>query len=277
MQLINIEQSQPIRNMIIQRKEELAEMKKQNLAILHDVYTELTTFRLDLLTIYADSILVEKDIAADMIKEWGENLSALLVNRGLPLDLALEEISYYRDIIGEVIKDEANDKRFSLDVFYEIISHFNTIVDDAVQWVSKSYLEDYTKQIKHAQYAIDELLIPIVRMTKETGILPLVGDLDTQRAQILMETALTKGSEYQLKWLIIDLSAVPIIDTMVADQLFKVIAGLELIGVHVVLSGIRSEIAQTMVGLGITIDHIKTFGSLHQAVSYTNSFTRSVG
>ncbi|MGG2063147.1 STAS domain-containing protein [Priestia megaterium] len=273
MQLIPTEQLQPIRNMIIQRKEELAEMKKQNLEVVHDIYTELTTFRLNLLTIYADSILVEKDIAADMIKEWGENISALLVNRGLPLDLALEEISYYRDIIGEVIKDEANDKRFSLDVFYEIISHFNTIVDDAVQWVSKSYLEDYTKQIKHAQYAIDELSIPIVRMTKETGILPLVGDLDTQRAQILMETALTKGSEYQLKWLIIDLSAVPIIDTMVADQLFKVIAGLELIGVRVVLSGIRSEIAQTMVGLGITIDHIKTFGSLHQAVSYTNNLS----
>ncbi|MHA7098896.1 STAS domain-containing protein [Priestia aryabhattai] len=277
MQLITIEQLQPIRNMIIQRKEELAEMKKQNLEVVHDVYTELTMFRLNLLTIYADSILVEKDIAADMIKEWGENISELLVNRGLPLDLALEEISYYRDIIGEIIKDEANDKRFSLNVFYEIISHFNTIVDDAVQWVSRSYLEDYIKQIKHAQYAIDELSVPVVRMTKETGILPLVGDLDTQRAQILMENALTKGSEYQLKWLIIDLSAVPIIDTMVADQLFKVIAGLQLIGVSVVLSGIRSEIAQTMVGLGITIDHIKTFGSLHQAVSYTNSFIPSVG
>jgi len=277
MQLITIEQLHPIRDVIIQRKEELAERKKQNLALLHDVYTELTTFRIDLLTIYADSILVEKDIAADMIKDWGENLSNLLVNHGLPLNLALEEISYYRDLIGEIIKDEANNNKFSLNVFYEIISHFNTIVDDAVQWVSKSYLEDYTKQIKHAQYAIDELSVPIVRMTKETGILPLVGDLDTQRAQILMENALSKGSEYQLKWLIIDLSAVPIIDTMVADQLFKVIAGLQLIGVRVVLSGIRSEIAHTMVSLGITIDHIKTFASLHQAVSYTNSFTSSVG
>ncbi|MCM3186490.1 STAS domain-containing protein [Priestia megaterium] len=277
MQLTNIEQLHPIRDVIIQRKEELAESKKQNLAVLHDVYTELTTFRLDLLTIYADSILVEKDIAADMIRDWGENFSNLLVNRGLPLNLALEEISYYRDLIGEIIKDEANDKGFSVNVFYKIISHFNTIVDDAVQWVSKSYLQDYTKQIKHAQYAIDELSIPIVRMTEETGILPLVGDLDTQRAQILMENALAKGSEYKLRWLIIDLSAVPIIDTMVADQLFKVFAGLQLIGVSVVLSGIRSEIAQTMVNLGITIDHIKTFASLHQAVSYTNSFTPSVG
>ncbi|MFE7083359.1 STAS domain-containing protein [Priestia megaterium] len=277
MQLISIEQLHPIRDMIIEHKEELAERKKQNLAVVHDVYTELTTFRVHLLTIYADSILVEKDMATGMIRDWGENFANLLVNLGLPLNLALEEISYYRDLIGEIIKDEANNKGFSLNIFYEIISHFNTIVDDAVQWISKSYLQDYTKQTKHAQYAIDELSVPIVRMTNEIGILPLVGDLDTKRAQILMENALTKGSEYQLKWLVIDLSAVPIIDTMVADQLFKVVAGLQLIGIRVVLSGIRSEIAQTMVSLGITIDHIKTFASLHQAISYTNSFTPSVG
>ncbi|MFE7084322.1 STAS domain-containing protein [Priestia megaterium] len=275
MQLTNTKQLHPIRDVIMKRKEELAERKKQNLAVVHDVYTELTTFRVHLLTIYADSILVEKDLAADMIREWGENFSTLLVTSGLPLDLALEEISYYRDIIGEIIKDEAIDKRFSLNVFYEIISHFNTIVDDAVKWVSQSYLQNYTEQIKHAQYAVDELSVPIVRMTEETGILPLVGDLDTSRAQILMENALAKGSEYQLSWLIIDLSVVPIIDTMVADQLFKVVAGLQLIGIRVVLSGIRSEIAQTMVNLGIKINHIKTFASLHQAVSYTNSFTTS--
>jgi rsbT co-antagonist protein RsbR len=100
--------------------------------------------------------------------------------------------------------------------------------------------------------------------------------LDTKRAQILIENALTKSSEYHLAWLIMDLSAVPIIDTMVADQLFKVIRGLELIGVNVVLSGIRSEIAQTMVGLGIKIDHVKTFANLHQAVAYTNAFNTMV-
>jgi len=88
-----------------------------------------------------------------------------------------------------------------------------------------------------------------------------------------MESALEKGSQYKLKWLIIDLSAVPIIDTMVADQLFKVIAGLQLIGIEVVISGIRPEIAQTMVNLRIKVEEVKSFSSLHQAVQYTNSFT----
>ncbi|CAK8584156.1 STAS domain-containing protein [Priestia megaterium] len=113
-------------------------------------------------------------------------------------------------------------------------------------------------------------------MTEEIGILPLVGDLDTKRAQYLMESALEKGSQYKLEWLIIDLSAVPIIDTMVADQLFKVIAGLQLIGIEVVISGIRPEIAQTMVNLGIKVEEVKSFSSLHQAVQYTNSFTESL-
>ncbi|WP_455931336.1 STAS domain-containing protein [Priestia aryabhattai] len=73
-----------------------------------------------------------------------------------------------------------------------------------------------------------------------------------------------------------DLSAVPIIDTMVADQLFKVIAGLQLLGIEVVISGIRPEIAQTMVSLGIKVEEVRSFSSLYQAVQYTNLFTGSL-
>ncbi|MGG0552630.1 STAS domain-containing protein [Priestia aryabhattai] len=276
MQYIQQEELHAIREIILQRKEELAENKREDLAESHNVYTELTTFRIELLTTYADSLLMEKEAANEAVQQWGNNMANLLVNRRLPLNLALEEISYYRDVIGEIIKEEAKNNDFSLDTFYRVISHFNAIVDNAIQFVSKSYVKDYTEKISYAQYAIDELSVPVVRMTEEIGILPLVGDLDTKRAQHLMESALEKGSQYKLKWLIIDLSAVPIIDTMVANQLFKVIAGLQLLGIEVVISGIRPEIAQTMVSLGIKIEEIKSFSSLHQAVQYTNSFIESL-
>ncbi|AXI28712.1 anti-anti-sigma factor [Priestia megaterium] len=276
MQYIQQEKLHAIKETILQRKEKLAENKRLNLATSHNIYTELTTFRLDLLTTYADSLLVEKEAANEVMKQWGNNMANLLVDHGLPLNLALEEISYYRDVIGEIIKEEAKNNDFSLDAFYQIISHFNSIVDNAIQFVSKSYVKDYTEKINYAQYAIDELSVPVVRMTEEIGILPLVGDLDTKRAQYLMESALEKGSHYKLKWLIMDLSAVPIIDTMVADQLFKVIAGLQLLGIEVVISGIRPEIAQTMVSLGIKVEEVRSFSSLHQAVQYTNSFTGSL-
>src|SRR6478735_6369614 len=262
MQLIKNEHLQPIKKIIIECRKELAERKRQDLADVHNIGTDLTTFRINLLTFYAESIVLEKDRAAQMLYQWGQEMSSLLVEHGLPIDIALEEISFYRDIIGQIIKDEASNKKFSLNAFYEIISHFNKVVDSAVQLVSNSYLQDYTNKIKQAQYAINELSVPIVRMTEETGILPLVGNLDTKRAQVLMENALAKGSDYHLKLLIID--------SMVADQIFKVISALKLIGISVVLSGIRPEIAQTMVNLGIEINNIKTFSSLHQAVLYTN-------
>jgi len=276
LQYIQQEKLHAIKETILQRKEKLAESKRLDLAMSHNIYTELTTFRLDLLTTYADSLFMEKDAANEVREQWGNNMANLLVNYGLPLNLALEEISYYRDVIGEIIKEEAKNNDFSLDAFYQIISHFNSIVDNAIQFVSKSYVKDYTEKINYAQYAIDELSVPVVRMTEEIGILPLVGDLDTKRAQYLMESALEKGSQYKLEWLIIDLSAVPIIDTMVADQLFKVIAGLQLLGIEVVISGIRPEIAQTMVNLGIKVEEVRSFSSLHQAVQYTNSFTGSL-
>jgi rsbT co-antagonist protein RsbR len=174
----------------LHRKEELAENKRQALAESHNIYIELTKFRIDLLVTYADSFLMEKDVASDAIKQWGDNMANLLVDHRFPLNLALEEISYYRDIIGEIIKEEAKNNDFSLDAFYEIISHFNTIVNNAIQFVSKSHVKDYTEKINCAQYAIDELSVPVVRMTEEIGILPLVDDLDTKRAQYLMESAL---------------------------------------------------------------------------------------
>lgn len=276
MPYIQQEKLHAISETILQRKEELAENKREDLAESHNIYTELTTFRLELLTTYAESLLMEKEAANEVMEQWGNNMANLLVNHELPLNPALEEISYYRDVIGEIIKEEAKNNDFSLDAFYQIISHFNSIVDNAIQFVSKSYVKDYTEKINYAQYAIDELSVPVVRMTEEVGILPLVGDLDTKRAQYLMESALEKGSQYKLKWLIIDLSAVPVIDTMIADQLFKVIAGLQLIGIEVVISGIRPEIAQTMVNLGIKVEEVKSFSSLHQAVQYTNSFTESL-
>ncbi|MCF2132169.1 STAS domain-containing protein [Strepomyces sp. STD 3.1] len=273
MNYIKQENLHPIRDIILQQKEELAENKRLDLVETHNIYIELAKFRIDLLTTYADSLLLEKEPASESIKHWGDKMAYLLVNHGLPLNIALEEINYYRDVIGEIIKEEAKNKSFSLDAFYEILSHFNTVVDNAIQFVSKSYIKDYTEKINYAQYAIDELSVPVVRMTEEIGILPLVGDLDTKRAQLLMENALDKGNQYKFKWLIIDLSAVPIIDTMVADQLFKVIAALKLVGIDVIISGIRPEIAQTMVSLGINLTEIRSFSSLHQAVQYTQSLS----
>jgi len=83
----------------LRRKEELAENQRLDLANSHNTYTELTTFRLDLLTTYADSLLMEKEAANEVIEQWGNNMANLLVDHGLPLNLTLEEISHCPDVL----------------------------------------------------------------------------------------------------------------------------------------------------------------------------------
>ncbi|MDC0706398.1 STAS domain-containing protein [Priestia sp. AB] len=262
---------QRITTVILHKKEELAEQKRHYHFYNQDVYVQLVPWRKNLIEIYAESISIDEEHTFQILEKWGIEVADLLTTLQLPLDIALEEISYYRNQIGEVITEEAKKENLSFDLFSKVISRYNLVVDKAVHWVSKSYMKDYTDKIQSAQYAIDELSIPVVRITKEIGVIPLVGEIDTHRAQILMENALKQGNTYRLSWLIIDLSAVPIIDTMVADQLFKVVAALKLIGIDIVLSGIRSEIALTMVQLGVKLNDIVTFNTLYGALKYTSS------
>ncbi|MCF8890954.1 STAS domain-containing protein [Priestia megaterium] len=262
---------QRITAVILHKKKELAEQKRHYHFYNHDVYVQLVPWRKNLIEIYAESISIDEEHTFQILEKWGIEVANLLTALQLPLDIALEEISYYRNQIGEIITQEAKKENFSFDLFSKVISRYNLVVDKAVHWVSKSYMKDYIDKIQSAQYAIDELSIPVVRVTKEIGVIPLVGEIDTHRAQILMENALKQGNTYRLSWLIIDLSAVPIIDTMVADQLFKVVAALKLIGIDVVLSGIRSEIALTMVQLGVKLNDIVTFNTLYGALEYTSS------
>lgn len=221
-----------------------------------------------LIDIYAHSITNELDSSFSTLKKWGEETVNLLVNIGLPLDIAIDEIKAYRDKIGTIIKQEADQFDLSFDDFYDILSRFNSVVDRAIYWMSMSYSTQYHQKITALEMENVELTIPIIQVTKEIGILPLIGDIDTNRAKGLMDQALLKGNHLHLKHLIIDLSGVAIIDTLVADRIFKVIAALKLTGIKTIVTGIRPEIAATMVQLKINMGNTPTYSSLHLAMKH---------
>ncbi|MDP4163757.1 MAG: STAS domain-containing protein, partial [Bacillota bacterium] len=237
---LNIYQEEITRTIIL-RKEELALQREAADEVVYSnkISDSLTSWRKNLIDIYAYSISRSKDETFTRLKEWGDHVVNLMVNLQLPLDIAIEEVRFYRDSIGNIIKEEAKKHGFTIDVFYETLSRFDSVVDQAVHWLSLSYSKTYSANILSAEYAMYELSIPLVRVTKDIGVLPIVGDLDTKRAQQLMDRALEQGTSYNLTYMIIDLSGVPIIDTMVADQLFKVISSLKLVGIETCLTGIR--------------------------------------
>ncbi|SHN06908.1 STAS domain-containing protein [Gracilibacillus kekensis] len=232
----------------------------------------LIKWRKALIDVYAESIVSHNDIPIESLENWSVQVSDKLLDLMLPLNIALEEISNYRDTISGIIKKEALNTDFSLEEYHETLINFNYIVDQAIKFVSKNYMRDYNDTISKARYAVDELSIPLVKITETVGIIPIIGEIDTNRADQLMKNGLKQGSEEDLECIVIDLSGVNAIDTMVAHQLFKVIESLELIGIQPVLSGIRPDIVQTMVSLGINMRHVRTFNSLHQALNRIGAF-----
>ncbi|TWI60060.1 STAS domain-containing protein [Halalkalibacter nanhaiisediminis] len=262
------QQLKEITNTILESKEDLA---KQRQITDHHIYTDETNVSLNfwreyLIEIYAHSISAELNKTFDQLEKWGKDVVNLLVNLQIPLDVAIEEIRFYRDSIGVIIKEEAKAKQFTFDTFYEVLSRYDLVVDQAVHWLSLSYSREHAATINAAEYSIQELAIPIVRVTEDIGVIPLIGELDTKRAQQLMDTALSEGAAFNLTYIIIDLSGVPIIDTMVASQIFKVISALKMMGIQAKITGIRPEIAITMVNLGIKFEDIFTYSSLHLAI-----------
>ncbi|MGB8269892.1 MAG: STAS domain-containing protein, partial [Priestia megaterium] len=105
---------------------------------------------------------------------------------------------------------------------------------------------------------------------KGIAILPLIGEVDTERATLLLEETLKKANELKLSHLLFDLSGVMIVDTMVAQQIFNIVDALRLLGVKTMLIGIRPEVAQTMVHLGINFSEITVKANLEQALLSLN-------
>ncbi|WP_349407519.1 STAS domain-containing protein [Pseudalkalibacillus sp. SCS-8] len=127
---------------------------------------------------------------------------------------------------------------------------------------------NYLNNQLNAQKAmINELSSPVIDLSNKKGLLPLVGDIDTHRAKTILENTLEQCADRNIEHLYIDLSGVFVVDTMVAHELFQLIKALKLLGISTTLSGIRPEIAQTAVQLGIEFDEVTTTSKLAIALT----------
>lgn len=156
----------------------------------------------------------------------------------------------------------------SVDTVFKVGSIFDPLLDHAAYAFSLTFVQSYSRDIQNAKMALLELSVPVVPLKKGTAILPLVGNIDTERAKLLIEETLNSANELQLERLIIDLSGVYIVDTMVANQIFILFDSLKLIGVETVLTGIRPEVAQTVIKLGLDFSGKKVMANLEQAIEF---------
>jgi rsbT co-antagonist protein RsbR len=122
--------------------------------------------------------------------------------------------------------------------------------------------------IASQEETLRELSTPLIPVADGLVIMPLIGSIDSRRAQQVIETLLQGVTEHQAAMVILDITGVPIVDTQVAAALLRAAQAVNLLGARVVLTGIRPEIAQTLVGLGVDLSQITTRGSLQSGIAY---------
>ncbi len=122
-------------------------------------------------------------------------------------------------------------------------------------------------QIEEQQAVIRDLSIPVLPVNDQTLVIPLVGSMDSARMLNLRQRSLEVLEQSRARTLILDVTGVALIDSQVAQGLIQTVQAARLLGAEVLLVGIRPEVAQTMVGLGIQLHMVRTFSSLQAALA----------
>jgi len=211
--------------------------------------------------------LTGEHIEENELINWAKSSGENLIKNHIPLSVSLRSFSIFRNVIWHVFTEELEQKSFAAITMLDVGKLIDPLLDEISAIIGHVYEEHNRKLMKIAYTALEELSVPVVPVAKETAIIPLIGEIDTDRSKLILEVALEEAAKLQVEYLILDISGVPIVDTMVADNLFKVVQALDLIGVKTIISGIRPEIAQTVISLGINFHKVTTCANLQTALA----------
>jgi rsbT co-antagonist protein RsbR len=140
-----------------------------------------------------------------------------------------------------------------------------TILDGLGLYTTETYQKGREEIISRQQQELLELSTPVVELWEGVLALPLIGTLDSARTQVVMESLLQAIVDTGSQIAIIDITGVPVVDTLVAQHLLKTVAAARLMGADCIISGIRPQIAQTIVHLGVEISDVATKATLADA------------
>ena len=154
-------------------------------------------------------------------------------------------------------------------VLYEVILKISRLFDRFSVVTFETFIHGREEVILRQTDEITEISTPVIRVWDGILALPIIGTLDSSCTQVVMEALLQEIVETSSSIAILDISGVPAVDSLVAQHLIKTVAATRLMGAECIISGIRPEIAQTIVHLGIDLSKIMTKSTLAAALKYS--------
>ncbi|RPF57095.1 STAS domain-containing protein [Aquisalibacillus elongatus] len=196
----------------------------------------------------------------DSSRESIEQFSERIVNLGWPLGYLTGGMQSFRSICIRTLIEKID--RHDPETFLQVMDDVNQWVDPIKNELIDAYSSNWSNIISLQKVALQELSAPLIPVMDGVTIMPLVGTIDTDRAKLIMENLLDGVIKNRADVVLIDITGVPVVDTMVAHHIIQAAEAVRLIGATCILVGIRPEIAQTIVNLGIDLDKFPTKSTL---------------
>jgi rsbT co-antagonist protein RsbR len=195
-------------------------------------------------------------------REFLQGLSASRARQGFsPTEVATFVLSLKQPLFSTIRRDMGK----TPDKLFETIWTATEILDRLALITTESYTAMREDLIVRQQQELLELSTPVVKLWEGILALPIIGTLDSARTQVVMENLLQAVVATNSKFAIIDITGVPTVDTLVAQHLLKTITAARLMGADCIISGVRPQIAQTIVHLGINLEDVITRAKLSDA------------
>lgn len=228
------------------------EMEEQSRAILEAVVAGVRTSR---------STNIE-GAAWDRARDLLRDISASRARQGFsPTQVAMFILSLKHPLFSTIRAKFANQQ----DVLFETIWSATELLDRLALFTTEAFIVAREELITRQQQELLELSTPVVKLWDGILALPIIGTLDSSRTQVVMESLLETVVATNSKYAIIDITGVPTVDTLVAQHLLKTITAARLMGAECIISGVRPQIAQTIVHLGINLEDVVTKAKLSDA------------
>lgn len=194
-----------------------------------------------------------------------------VVRFGWTITFVTKAINHFGEIVFQGMEDEGIIEQENLRGF---IGEFNNWLTPTRDSAIEAYSKTWERTVSLQRIALQELSASLIPVFDKVSVMPLVGTIDTERAKLIMENLLEGVVKHRAEVVLLDITGVPVVDTMVAHHIIQAADAVRLVGAKCMLVGIRPEIAQTIVTLGINLNDFTTTSTLQrgveQALAWTN-------
>ncbi len=214
-------------------------------------------------SVYDNYVEVLETGSVEALQAYARNLSERIIPRGVETHEVLGIVLLLRDVLARSLFKKYQDNFALLNA---VLDAYEPAANRIANTVAVGFVQERERIIRQQQEAIRELSTPVLQVRDRLLILPIIGVIDPQRARQLTEQLLRGIRSNRAKVVVVDITGVPSVDATVANHLVQTVDASRLMGANVIVTGLSSEIAQTLVTIGVDLGKINAVGDLQGGI-----------